>query len=383
MKRVAVIGVGSAGLQTLCHLCAWLNDSWTIVSIHDPAKTTIGVGESTLPTFVNSLEYCVDFNIHTDLKELNGTIKLGTVFKKWRDKDWINPLIGGNLAIHMDTFRLKDFIFKRLKQKWRTRFEVKEQNFDDVFKFDYDYIVDCTGFPKDYSDYVIPSSLLINRGLVYNIPKKGNWQYTGHVATRNGWMFEIPLSNRQSYGYMYNSKITTKTEALTDFSRVKGVELGNDNVTEFSFQPAYAKTFLKGNVFKNGNRALFFEPLSALSLFAYSYNNTLITDHIVGLKDRERVNLLYINHVEAIRDFIYYYYHGGSTYDTPFWKEASTKAATELGHSDMFIRTQARFKREKIENRQTPYKAVRVPGWLFDAHNLSIIDKQLGYNYFR
>ena len=30
-----------------------------------------------------------------------------------------------------------------------------------------------TGFPKDYSDYVIPSSLLINRGLVYNIPKKG------------------------------------------------------------------------------------------------------------------------------------------------------------------------------------------------------------------
>ena len=49
----------------------------------------------------------------------------------------------------------------------------------------------------------------------------------------------------------------------------------------------------------------------------------------------------------------------------------------------MFIRTQARFKREKIENRQTPYKAVRVPGWLFDAHNLSIIDKQLGYNYFR
>ena len=110
------------------------------------------------------------------------------------------------------------FVLPRLKNRWGNKIELKEQQVDNLEELDYDYIIDCRGFPKDYSNYIKPKEMLINHALVHNIKKQGDWNYTGHRATKNGWMFEIPLMERQSYGYMHCDSITSKEEALNDFA---------------------------------------------------------------------------------------------------------------------------------------------------------------------
>ena len=56
MKKLGVIGVGSAGIISLNYFCAYLDNSWEIVSIHDPNIKTLGIGESTNPFFVKLLK---------------------------------------------------------------------------------------------------------------------------------------------------------------------------------------------------------------------------------------------------------------------------------------------------------------------------------------
>ena len=54
MNKLAVIGVGSAGIQSLCHFLAWLDKSWEIYSIHSPKIPISGIGESTNPRFLDA-----------------------------------------------------------------------------------------------------------------------------------------------------------------------------------------------------------------------------------------------------------------------------------------------------------------------------------------
>ena len=52
----------------------------------------------------------------------------------------------------------------------------------------FDYVIDCGGYPDDYSDYNICKHISLNSCLVHNTkPQKFN--YTHHKATPNGWMF--------------------------------------------------------------------------------------------------------------------------------------------------------------------------------------------------
>ena len=85
-----------------------------------------------------------------------------------------------------------------------------------VDKVEYDYVIDCRGFPKDYSDYIITPNIYVNAGIVFDSLKPSKWDYSYHIAHKNGWMFGLPLSNKVSFGYLYNSKLTTKQECLID-----------------------------------------------------------------------------------------------------------------------------------------------------------------------
>ena len=84
MNKLAVIGVGSAGIQSLCHSLAWLDKSWEIYSIHSPKIPISGIGESTNPRFLDALGYGLDFLLHRDLSDINGTLKFGTKYTDWR-----------------------------------------------------------------------------------------------------------------------------------------------------------------------------------------------------------------------------------------------------------------------------------------------------------
>ena len=376
-KSIAVVGVGTAGLQALCHLCTWFDNNWKIISIYDPSIPPLKIGESTNSPFVDALFLGTGFNAHDHLKEIQATFKIGTLFKNWRTHDFMAPIWGGSFALHIDSFKMKDFVLPRLKEQWKSKIEFVEKRIDNLKNLPYDYIVDCRGFPKNYSDYIQPEEMLLNHALIHNIKKPGKWNYTGHRATRNGWMFEIPLQKRQSYGYMYCDKITSTREAKKDFAKEIKVPIDQLDNIEHSFSSYYAKKVFDGRIFKNGNRAVFFEPLSANSLFVYDHINKLIIERLqLKCIDDQTANNRFKIKLEAIRDLIYYYYHGGSIYKTKFWDKASRLASKGLSKSKGFREFKTNY--YHYETLGTPYV---TPAWGINSSILKIIDKQMGYNY--
>ena len=47
--KIAVLGVGTAGITSLCHLLGWLPSTVEITSIYDPNIKILGIGESSTP----------------------------------------------------------------------------------------------------------------------------------------------------------------------------------------------------------------------------------------------------------------------------------------------------------------------------------------------
>ena len=157
-----------------------------------------------------------------------------------------------------------------------------------IKKLKYDYVIDCSGYPKDYSDYSIPDFLPLNHALVHSVKEPGNWNYTYHQATKNGWMFGIPLKTRQGWGYLFNDNITKTKEAEEDISKIFGTK--KLNLREFKFKPYRANNVLDNRIIKNGNKAIFYEPMEALSSVVYDNINRMFYDYILGQLTKDEVN---------------------------------------------------------------------------------------------
>ena len=384
--KIAVVGVGSAGVLTICHLLNHLPIPWEVVSVYNPTKKILGIGESTNPPFINTIELATGFNILKDGHHLDATIKLGTVYKDWREHDVIGPLISGTCAIHFNNFKFKDFIFGRLKER-HTRFSelhgdvssMETRNNKAILNIDgvdheFDYVVDCTGFPKDYSDYTM-MKLPINHCLVHNKDVPGDWMYTGHKAHKNGWLFEVPLTNRQSYGYLYNDTITDIDDAKKDFSEIIDVPVDQLQDIEYKFKPYYANKMIDGRIFKNGNKAVFLEPISATSLYVYTLVNDLMIAHINGRSANE-INYIFREKAQWVVEMIGYFYHGGSTYQSDFWTFATELGKEHIQHSNIFKRVVEDYKVHHA--RGLPHHGI---SWIFATQAFKIFDKEFGYNY--
>jgi hypothetical protein len=351
-KSLAVIGVGSAGILSLSHFCSVFDNTWDIVSIHNPNIKIIGIGESTNPAFIQNVEYGLNFSMLDDTNELDGTYKFATRYIDWKDHYIDSPLLEGRSAIHFNNFKLKEFAFKRLKSLWPEKFKIIEGNVDHVANivneslnaveaeviidgdsYYFDYVIDCRGFPTDYTNYHVCNKMPVNHCLVHNIEEPGTWNYTGHRATPDGWMFEIPLTTRQSYGYLFNDTITDIDTAKNNFSKLINVPVNELNNIEYSFKSYYAKEAVEGRIFKSGNRFGFFEPMSATSMYMYSKLNVLFENHISAVTNNNLRSILETN-LEAVQlarklqDLICFFYHGGSKHNTEFWRTA-TKNCTE------------------------------------------------------
>ena len=134
------------------------------------------------------------------------------------------------------------------------------------------------------------------------------------------------------------------------------VEFHSKDCREFSFKNYYAKNIVNedGNIFVNGNRALFLEPIQATSLGCYGLINDMILDRIENdVYDNQK----YLDIMNEVIMFINLHYLNGSDYDTPFWKMA-TKGAKEVFDGidpskynwDYILDWNPQFRRQMFEN---------------------------------
>jgi tryptophan 7-halogenase len=390
-RKLAVMGAGSAGLLSLAHFCTWLDSDWEIYSVHNPAKAILGIGESTNGEFVSLLERGTHFRFSSpeDMAALDATLKFGSKFQHWRENSWINPLIDGTIAIHFNNFRLKEFVFERLQKHWPSQFSIIEGDVTDISNqpdrviltvdgqsHEFDYVMDCTGFPSSYEHYTLSDCTLINHGLIHSVTDFEYEPFTDHTAHPNGWMFGVPLLSRKTFGYMFNDRITSKEEAIEGMKQTLGVDKLDEK--EYVFNCYYAQNLLEGRVCKNGNKALFFEPLVANSIHIYIYAARLFYDCITSGADTQKTNASFIKAVQEMEDVISYYYQGGSTFQSPFWEQASNHAKARLQ------------KRREFKTMMNTYKSLKqrgilhtAPPYAFFPLNWEIIDEQMGYGYIQ
>ena len=82
MKKIVIVGGGTAGLITAGLMNAYWGDEAQIKVIHDSNIKTIGVGESTTPMFRNVLDI-LKIDVRELIREIDTTLKLGINFKNW------------------------------------------------------------------------------------------------------------------------------------------------------------------------------------------------------------------------------------------------------------------------------------------------------------
>jgi tryptophan halogenase len=188
--------------------------------------------------------------------------KLGR-YIEWRYKDHLNIVDGV-----VDTVETKNNSISSLKLK------SGEIITGDLF-------IDCSGYQRILLTQLTDSWVDISKELPTNrtIPNplfkdfKNVPVYTTAEASKNGWILDVPLSNRHGTGYVYSSEFTTDEEAKEDFNKwlVKtyNVELQSDRV--ISFTNGYYENNWISNCIALGMSSGFIEPLEATSIHVLVY----------------------------------------------------------------------------------------------------------------
>ena len=389
--KIAVIGSGTAGILSLSHCLAFFPKQWEVTSIYDPNIPMLGIGESTSTQIPLTLFYATGLNLLDMPSELDMTVKHGVKYVNWRQTEFFTKIPPPYYAMHFNNFSLKDFAFKKFKEKWNNRFKIIEGEIDSVIDvndnvsitmsnsdlYQYDYVIDCRGFPKDSTEHIPVTSIPVNHCLVNTIDKPGDWNYTYHQATKNGWMFGIPLQTRQGWGYLYNDTITTKDDAVSDIANIFNTSVDKLTLREFSFKNYKAKKFINGRIIKNGNMALFYEPIEALSGWFYDnilriFFETVVTKSLNEDQANEYLHKL----ADEYEIFICYMYHGGSVFDSKFWNVASNNCKAIIDNSSMF--------ENHIKKLNTTELALdNNPSIVFPMGVWRELDKNMQYQYFK
>lgn len=385
--KVAVIGIGTAGLQTLAYFQDTLPNHIDIYSIHNPEQKILGIGESTTTFLPLMLSRSCGFTMLNDADKLDATTKHGVKYVNWRENNFNSHILPPYHGIHFNNFKLNELVLGRLRKEkgfYEIHGDIKSIDQDEnsvTLQIDdeahtFDYIVDCRGYPEDYTNYELLDYLPVNSAMVHTVSQPGTWNYTYHQATKNGWMFGIPLQTRQGWGYLYNNDITSKEEAREDLQSLMNEPL---QTREFSWKNYYKKNVIDGRVISNGNRALFFEPIEALSGTFYEAVGVEAVNVIVGESTASEANARLVHTAETYATFVCFVYHGGSTFDTEFWKKTVDKTTKALHNSYIWKDVKARLQSLKatgIDDERIILKPLSTALW-------KLIDKEMGYNYFQ
>jgi tryptophan halogenase len=359
--KIAVIGGGTTGYIAASHISKHF-PQFDLYHIFDSAIPTIGVGEGTIPCFLEWLDKITGLSYSELEKRCHITRKFGIRFENWGKKydnffHHFYPIDEQySYSYHISA---KEIV--NLLQEYITATYIDDQVIDiqsdgiaanivlaNHTNLEVDLVIDARGFPQALDEnYIQLSWIPTNAALIRQIPGehdhtiklklgKNLRQYdtaTRSIARPHGWIFTIPLTNRTSYGYIYNSKISSVDEIEADFNQFfesEGINY-NGQAKHLNFPNFSVRNCFDGAVFKIGNSASFLEPLEATAigciltqLKAISY---WVLRSFAKLEKREKLdesqlkifNNYFLKYVYKMSLFISWHYAMGSSFDSKFW----------------------------------------------------------------
>jgi len=314
--KVSVVGGGNAGVFTALYLSRFM-DGFEVELIYNPEIPPERVGQATTLDPPRMLWGTTGFNWYNN--PIHATMKSGILYEdfgKVNDKVY-HSFPSDCMAMHYCPWEMQKHVLDS------GVFKVTEGNVDpkDV---DADYVFDCRGKPKDFSNYY----QLVNPTNACLLAKP-NWNtvdalWSRHVATPDGWTFVIPThsnspSNDYCVGYCYNSSITSKEDVEKNMLEMFDVEV----TKHVNYNNYLSKNvIIDDRIILNGNRLFFLEPLESSSTQAYievvRYFGFCMEDKKLFKELEWRTH----NYIRRLQNFVLWHYQFGSKYDTPFWDYA-------------------------------------------------------------
>ena len=332
MKKITVVGGGNAGCFTALY-CGWFSrkkDDIEVELIYNPDIPPERVGQATTLDPPKFLWAATGFDWYNN--PIHATFKSGILYEGWGKKNdkFFHPFPADHMAMHYCPWEMQETILKS------GHFKVTKSDILDVSKVDSDYVFDCQGKPRDYSEYDE-----LKNPTNAAILGRPNWDLsTQHwsraVTTPDGWAFIIPTdksspSNDYCVGYCYNSNITNKEDAEKNFLDMFDVEIKK----HLNYRNYVAKDpVIDDRIFLNGNRLFFLEPLESSSTQTYIEIVRAFFDYYLpGRVNLDRIRENTREYMIECQNFLLWHYKSGSKYDTPFWKYATS---LEVEYDDKF-----------------------------------------------
>lgn len=330
MKKLTVIGAGTAGVLGLSHFLRWTD--WHVDWYADSSIKPQAVGEGSTLDLPQNLYFYHNFKFD-DLEKIDGTYKSGIRKKYWGKSgtDYIHYFPPGSNAYHFNAVKLQEYI--KQKVQGNPRLKQINGNVSDYNQLDSDYILDCSGKPDSYNDFVLTDTIPVNSVYVTQCWwDYARFNYTMAIARPYGWVFGIPLRNRCSIGYMYNNTLNSLDEVKEDVKNIfKEFDITpSDTTNAFSFKNYYRKKNFVDRVAYNGNASFFLEPLEATSIAFMDKINRKAYDLWTERTFIEAANLSYTQKVKEIENVIMLHYAAGSVFDTDFWRMANSRGRMNI-----------------------------------------------------
>lgn len=322
MKKIAIIGRGTAGVLSAAHFSKYCGDC-EIELYYDSNIKPQPVGEGSNLTLSKYLFDILNFK-HSELPLIDGTFKTGVKKIGWGEgKDFEHEVTPPHITYHFNAAALQEYIINKLKD--RIKIYDKNVSPDDI---DSDYVMDCSGTPKNLDEFIIPEFITVNSVYVtqcyWDYPK---FLHTLSITRPYGWVFGIPLKNRCAIGYVYNNNINTLQQVQEDVKNIfdEYKLMPSDKNIAFSFKSYYRKNNFQGRVVYNGNSSFFLEPLEATSISVIEHINRYSYDIWFDNNSIVQKNNDYKHTLQRIESMILMHYYSGSPYKTAFWHFAQDR----------------------------------------------------------
>lgn len=252
--------------------------------------------------------------------------------------------IAPTAQFHFNTNKLNDFLTSVAEQKGVGVFddEILDSTFDEQGnidqligenqKYNYDFYIDCTGFKRILIEKLgakwqsHAKYLKMKSAIVFPTEHKDPNDlpmWTTAQAMSSGWMFTIPVYDRNGNGYIFDSDFISAEEAKLEVESALGREINVGK--QINFDPGYLDQCWIKNCCAIGLSANFVEPLEASSIGTSIQQSFLLRDLLINYNDHtiEKYNKIVSGIMLNIRDFIVLHYLTGRE-DTDFWKSLST-----------------------------------------------------------
>lgn len=200
-----------------------------------------------------------------------------------------------------------------------------------------DLFVDCTGFAALLIEKTLGVGfedcskwLLCDRAVTMHVPYDEH--YPGHVrpyttatALSAGWIWDIPLQDRRSLGYVHSSDFIDADAAETEARRLEGPHAEALDTRLVRFKVGRRERTWAGNCIAIGLAGGFIEPLESTGLYLSDLATVMLAEHFPRTDEMAplayRYNRIMADRFYEILDFINMHYCLTQRTDTEFWRE--------------------------------------------------------------